>query len=38
MNNDCKHLIEDVVHIYDEESLLGDSWYCGKCGELRQVG
>ena len=35
---DCKHPSSDVVHIYDEDSLLGDSYYCGICGDLTQVG
>ena len=34
----CTHPIEDWVHDYDEDSILGDAYYCGHCGELTQVG
>ena len=26
------------VHEYDENSVLGDAYYCGDCGKLTQVG
>ena len=34
----CAHPSEATVHKYDEDSLLGDSYWCGACGELLQVG
>ena len=38
MLNDCKHPTEEIVHEYDEDSILGDSYWCGLCSELLQVG
>lgn len=34
----CEHPIDEWKHEYDEDSILGDSYYCGLCGELTQVG
>ncbi len=34
----CPHPIEEWEHEYDEDSTLGDAYYCGRCGELTQVG
>ena len=28
----------DVFHLYDEDSRLGDAYYCNLCNELLQVG
>lgn len=28
----------DWVHDYDPNSLLGDAYYCARCGQLMQVG
>jgi len=36
MAEDCKHT--DIRHEYDENSILGDSYWCDSCGELLQVG
>ena len=36
--NDCKHPTEEILHEYDESSVLGDSYWCGLCNELLQVG
>lgn len=33
----CDH-VGDWVHDYDPTSLLGDAYYCAKCGQLMQVG
>lgn len=33
----CDH-VGDWVHDYDPNSLLGDAYYCAKCGQLMQVG
>ena len=30
--------MDNVVHVYDEDSRLGDAYYCGLCNELLQVG
>ena len=30
--------MHNVVHEYDEDSKLGDAYYCGLCNELLQVG
>jgi len=35
---ECSCPIEDWVHGWDDDSLLGDYYYCGHCGELTQVG
>lgn len=35
---ECKHPNESVVHKYDKSSRLGDSYWCGVCGMLLQVG
>jgi hypothetical protein len=34
----CDHPIEEWEHDYDPDSILGDAYYCGLCGELTQVG
>jgi hypothetical protein len=34
----CKHPTDSIVHEYDEDSILGDAYYCGLCDELLQVG
>ena len=34
----CIHPLEYIQHEYDEDSILGDSYWCGECGELLQVG
>jgi hypothetical protein len=34
----CPHPIDEWDHEYDEDSLLGDAYYCGRCNELMQVG
>ena len=34
----CEHPIDDWEHDYDPDSILGDAYYCGHCGELMQVG
>ena len=34
----CTHPVDSVEHHYDEDSILGDSYWCGECGELLQVG
>ena len=34
----CTHPSEAMVHQYSEDSLLGDSYWCGSCGDLLQVG
>jgi hypothetical protein len=34
----CKHPTEEILHEYDEDSILGDSYWCGVCNELLQVG
>lgn len=34
----CKHPKDDMVHEFDENSKLGDAYYCGLCGGLLQVG
>jgi len=28
----------DIFRVYDEDSILGDAYYCGLCNELLQVG
>jgi len=33
----CAHQ-SDWIHEYDPESILGDAYWCGDCGELMQVG
>lgn len=33
----CDH-VGDWVHDYDPGTMLGDAYYCSKCGELMQVG
>jgi len=35
---ECKHPSESMVHEYDEDSILGDAYWCGVCGMLLQVG
>lgn len=37
-NGGCAHPVEQWEHEYDDDSLLGDAYYCGCCGELMQVG
>jgi hypothetical protein len=32
----CAHL--EWAHEYDDESVLGDAYWCVDCGELMQVG
>jgi|688.fasta_scaffold1087154_2 hypothetical protein len=34
----CSHPIENWEHDYDEDTVLGDAYYCGLCGDLMQVG
>jgi len=34
----CEHPTDDWEHDYDPDSILGDAYYCGHCGELMQVG
>ena len=34
----CPHPIDEWEHGYDEDSALGDYYWCGRCGELTQVG
>jgi len=34
----CIHPKDDMVHEFDENSRLGDAYYCGLCGDLLQVG
>ena len=34
----CPHPMDEWEHEYDEDSILGDAYYCGRCGELMQVG
>lgn len=34
----CPHPIDEWDHEYDEDSILGDAYYCGRCNELMQVG
>jgi hypothetical protein len=38
MKKNCKHPSENVVHVYEKDSALGDSYWCGLCDELLQVG
>lgn len=33
----CDH-VGDWVHDYDPQSILGDAYFCAKCGQLMQVG
>ena len=35
---ECECPIEYWEHEYDPDSVLGDAYYCGLCGELTQVG
>ena len=35
---ECLHPSESMLHRYDEDSVLGDSYWCGVCGMLLQVG
>jgi len=32
----CAHI--EWTHEYDDDSILGDSYWCVDCGELMQVG
>jgi hypothetical protein len=34
----CPHPIDEWEHGYDEDSAFGDYYWCGRCGELTQVG
>lgn len=34
----CPHPINEWEHEFDPESILGDAYYCGRCGDLMQVG
>ena len=38
MKDNCEHPVDKTIHEYDETSILGDSYWCGLCGELLQVG
>ena len=35
---ECKHPTDSIIHRYDEDSKLGDSYWCGVCDMLLQVG
>lgn len=35
---ECEHPIKYWVHAFDPDQALGDSYRCGLCGELTQVG
>jgi len=34
----CTHPGDNMIHEFNEDSLLGDAYYCGLCGDLLQVG
>jgi len=35
---ECQHPTDQIVHQYDPDSILGDSYWCGVCDMLLQVG
>ena len=35
---ECEHPRDKMYHEYDDSSILGDSYWCGVCGMLLQVG
>lgn len=36
--DECQCHLHEWVHEFDDESSLGDWYWCSNCGELTQVG